>query len=66
MNNQERGRLTVRVLSMDGRLIKQSQYAKQQDQLMADIDTRDLNTGIYLVAITGENGWREVRKIVKK
>lgn len=66
VNNQERGRLTVRVLSMDGRLIKQSQYAKQQDQLMADIDTRDLNTGIYLVAITGENGWREVRKIVKK
>lgn len=66
VNNQERGRLTVRILSMDGRLIKQSQYAKQQDQLMADIDTRDLNTGIYLVAITGENGWREVRMIVKK
>ncbi|MBO9633775.1 MAG: T9SS type A sorting domain-containing protein [Chitinophagaceae bacterium] len=66
VNNQERGRLNVRILSMDGRLVKQSQYSKQQDQLLADIDTRDLHTGIYLVAITGENGWREIRKIVKK
>jgi hypothetical protein len=47
-------------------LCLQAQYSKQQDQLLADIDTRDLNTGIYLVAITGESGWREVRKIVKK
>ncbi|MGN6418929.1 MAG: PKD domain-containing protein [Pseudobacter sp.] len=66
VNNQQRGKVSVKLLSMEGRVITDAQYTKQQDQLMADIDTRQLNTGIYLVAITGENGWREVRKIVKK
>lgn len=66
VNNQQRGKLLIKLMSTEGKVITEAQYNKHQDQLKADIDTRQLNTGIYLVTITGENGWREVRKIVKK
>lgn len=66
MSNQERGKISIRIQNLEGKLISETLWNKQQEQLSASVDTRSLHTGIYFVAISNNSGWREVKKIVKK
>lgn len=60
----DKGKLRIRVLAMDGRVVKETTVAKYSELLSAKLRTQDLPAGTYWLELT-MNEWKEIRKIVK-
>ncbi|WP_315820851.1 T9SS type A sorting domain-containing protein [Paraflavitalea speifideaquila] len=66
INDNHKGLLQLRLLSMDGRIILQKQWMKKEELITTVMDVKQLLPGIYLVEVTIGNQLREIRKIIKE
>ena len=66
ITDQEKGLVQIRLLSLDGKKIKQQQGMKQQEVYTSSLDMRLLNSGVYLMEVIIGNKRREIRKVVKE
>ncbi|NII23512.1 T9SS type A sorting domain-containing protein [Pseudoflavitalea sp. X16] len=64
--DERKGTLQVRLLSMDGKLVKQRQWMKKEESITVVMEMAQLVPGIYLMEITVGDQLRELRKIIKK
>ncbi len=66
IDQDKKGLLKIRLLSLDGKTARQEQWIKQQGLFSTTMDLRSLAPGIYMMEISLGNDWREVRKIIKQ
>ena len=66
INNKERGLVTLRILTLDGKLTLIKQVSKQEEVLNVQLQTQKLISGAYLLEIQTSTGMKEVRKILKQ
>jgi hypothetical protein len=66
VNDKQRGILRVRMIGMDGRVLLQKQWMKQQDAMTTVVDVSELMRGMYLLEITVGDALKEVRKVMKE
>jgi hypothetical protein len=60
------GSLLVTVQDLMGNIHYQTQVADQRSVVSLDLSSVSLKTGIYMIAITAESGFRQVTRVVKK
>jgi hypothetical protein len=66
IENKERGLVTLRVLSLDGKLRMHKQASKQDDIFNTTLLLQKLNSGVYILEVQMGNELKEVRKFVKQ
>lgn len=66
INAEEVGQITLRVFSMDGKIVKQSSAAKAIYFYSTVLDIQDLNTGVYYVKAFVNNKLIGIQKLVKQ
>lgn len=66
VNDEHKGLLQLRLISMDGRVMQQKQWMKKEELITTVMDVKQLVPGIYLLEVTIGDQLREIRKIVKK
>jgi poly(3-hydroxybutyrate) depolymerase len=66
INDNHKGLLQLRLLSMDGRVVLQKQWMKKEELITTVMDVKQLLPGVYLVEVTIGNQLREIRKIIKE
>lgn len=66
LNSNGKGKLQVRLLSLDGRLIRQQQQYRKEGLSTMQVETKSLTAGIYLLEVTMGDQLQEIRKFVKQ
>ncbi|WP_276485102.1 PKD domain-containing protein [Paraflavitalea pollutisoli] len=66
LNHAGKGQLQVRVLSLDGRLIRQQQQYRKEGLSTLQLETKSLKPGIYLLEVSMGDQLHEIRKFVKQ
>lgn len=66
VNDKQRGLLHIRLIGMDGRVLLQKQYMKQQDAMTTVVDVSELMRGVYLMEVAVGDALKEVRKVMKE
>jgi hypothetical protein len=54
------------MIGMDGRVLLQKQWMKQQDAMTTVVDVSELMRGMYLMEVTVGDALKEVRKVMKE
>ena len=60
------GPVQIRIYNMEGKLVKEQQFIKQDQILTATVQIQQLTSGIYMMEVRMGGEWKEVRKIVKQ
>lgn len=66
VNDEQKGLLQIRLISMDGRVMQQKQWMKKEETITSVLDVKHLMPGIYLMEVTVGDQLREIRKIIKE
>lgn len=66
VNDKQKGLLRIRLIGMDGRVLLQKQWMKQQDVMTNVVDVSELVRGMYLMEVTVGDALKEVRKVMKE
>ncbi|MDF2187624.1 T9SS type A sorting domain-containing protein [Paraflavitalea sp. CAU 1676] len=66
INDSNKGILQIKWISLEGRIVQQQQWNKQEEQLIIKLPAKTMNPGIYLLEVTIGGKLREIRKIVKQ
>jgi hypothetical protein len=65
INDEHKGTLQLRLISMDGKVMIQKQWMKKEELITTVMDVKQLVAGIYLLEVTIGDQLREIRKVVK-
>jgi hypothetical protein len=63
---KQTGLMKINLYSLDGRLVKQKQMLKQDEQISTPLDVRELGNGVYLLEVVIDDKLREVKKLIKQ
>lgn len=66
LNHAGKGQWQVRLLSLDGRLIRQQQQYRKEGSGTMQLETKSLTPGIYLLEVSLGDQLHEIRKFVKQ
>jgi len=66
INDEHKGLLQLRLISMDGKVLIQKQWMKKEELITTVMDVKRLVAGIYLLEVTIGDQLREIRKVVKE
>lgn len=66
VSDDQKGLLRIRLMAMDGRVVQQKQWMKQETYSSTDIHVKQLLPGIYLLEVTIGDQLREIRKVIKE
>ncbi|HYF33156.1 MAG TPA: T9SS type A sorting domain-containing protein [Chitinophagaceae bacterium] len=65
LQSADKGAMRIRLLSMDGKVVREQNLRKDQEILSSRLDVRQLQPGMYIIEIVTKD-WTEIRKLVKK
>lgn len=65
LQSADRGLVHVRMLSMEGKVLKQSVLRKDAETLTGRFYLQDIQSGVYWLEVSGSD-WKEVRKVVRE
>ena len=64
LNNRYTGKMKVQIVDVNGTIIKESQFVKNQNSFQTNLSINGLAGGAYIIRVTIGN-WSESKKILK-
>ena len=61
--NRQATNVTVQIFTTTGQLLQEQHFENRQDYVFVQMTLDDLNTGVYILQVSGAD-WKEVQKVI--